>query len=125
MEGMDIQLTRGGESTVTIFTSVRFRSSVSVYMILERRQSFETTLTDAAFMRSLFGVRFHMTRQQISEDGNRDRICHFNFEDLSYARKSVVITSSGLYNYSNYTCGLELMKIAKISSDWTVTFSQV
>lgn len=44
---------------------MRFGASMSVDMILKRSQGLEAALADAAFVRSLLGVRLHVTRQQV------------------------------------------------------------
>jgi len=63
ISNMSNQFTGSREGGFTVFTLVRFGTSVSVHMILETCQCLEPAFTDTAFVRSIFRMRFHVPRQ--------------------------------------------------------------
>ena len=60
------QFAGGGERRIAVLAGVRLNAGVGIYMVVQRGHRLEAALADAALVRALLTVRFHVSGQQVT-----------------------------------------------------------
>lgn len=60
------EFARGGERRVAVLAGVRLNAGVGIYMVVQRGHRLEAAFANAALVRALFAVRFHVSGEQVA-----------------------------------------------------------